>query len=63
MKAQILVEIKKNCWVIQIPIKSLNLLSKNNINIIKLVKTPNTYQERNVLNVKLCPKKRKFSIT
>ncbi len=63
MKAQIPVKSKKNHWVIQIPIKNLNLLSKNNIYKIKLVKTPNTYQERNVLHVELCPKKRKFSIT
>ncbi len=62
MKAQILVEIKKNRLVIQIPIKNLNLLSKNNINKIKLVKTANTYQERNA-QIELCPKEQKFSIT
>ncbi len=62
MKAQILVEIKKNCWVIQIPIKNLDLLPKDNIDKIKLVKTASNYQESNAL-VELCPKKRKFSIT
>ncbi len=62
MKAQIPVKSKKNRSLIQIPIKSLNLLSKININKIKLVKTANAYQERNA-HIEICPKKQKFSIT